>query len=370
METLPFVSVVIPVHNAEKTLEACLRSLASLDYPEDRLEILLLENGSTDTSKKILENSGFSFLSLARRGAARALNAGINRAKGEIVAFTHADCVVDPQWLRHLASAFKDSQVMGVGGRVVNAPSQTWAQRYSEKRAFDFQNGNIAKGISFLPWINIVNGAFKKILFDQIGLFDEAFQHEYEIDLSWRAVLEHQALSYEPKAVVMHSHRENLFQLCKRYFHIASMAPLFERKYGVLFTSLYFVPHKSPFALLTKFTFKKAGVFSLVDALVGAAFYLGSLRGAVSRNLEIRALSPQLKNRVVELRNGENIYLFLPTKKTFFKLEGIGTEVWTLFRSGLSSLEITHRISSLYRKSISEIEGDVTRFINQLEALC
>ena len=91
---LPFVSVIIPVLNGERTIRECLVSLLRVDYLPERGEILVVDNGSTDRTAEIINSFPVRYLGEERRGKSYARNRGIEASKGEILAFTDADCVV------------------------------------------------------------------------------------------------------------------------------------------------------------------------------------------------------------------------------------------------------------------------------------
>jgi len=117
MGELPAVSIIIPAHNEEATLERCLASLENLDYPSSKLEIILINDGSTDGTKKIIEGYirkskyNCKYLETEGVGAPKARNIGLNSAKGEYVAFTDADCVVERDWLMNLVKNFNEKLV-------------------------------------------------------------------------------------------------------------------------------------------------------------------------------------------------------------------------------------------------------------------
>ena len=92
MSHLPSVSVVVPVFNEEKSIQACIDSLLNQKYDAARVEIIVVDNGSTDRSTKILAGFGqkLNLLHEDRRGPAAARNSGIAAATGEVIAFTDA----------------------------------------------------------------------------------------------------------------------------------------------------------------------------------------------------------------------------------------------------------------------------------------
>ena len=80
------ISVVVPFHNEEEHLEGCIRALRGLEYPEDRREIMLVDNNSTDRSVEIVQrHPDIRLLSESRPGDFAARNRGIAASSGEIV---------------------------------------------------------------------------------------------------------------------------------------------------------------------------------------------------------------------------------------------------------------------------------------------
>src|SRR5262245_61536984 len=105
------VSVIVPVFNGEKTLAACVESLLALKYPANDLELIVVDNASTDRTAEILAlyRDRIRVVSENERGPAAARNNGLRAATHEIVAMTDADCVVDCDWLRFLVEPLQDS---------------------------------------------------------------------------------------------------------------------------------------------------------------------------------------------------------------------------------------------------------------------
>src|SRR5438445_6128164 len=113
---LPSATVVVAAYNAIATIEECLDSLSALRYPRELLEIIAVDNASTDgTRQAIAGRPDVVLVEEGRRGAAAARNAGIRRARGAVVAFTDADCTVDADWLSELVVPLTDPQVGIVG---------------------------------------------------------------------------------------------------------------------------------------------------------------------------------------------------------------------------------------------------------------
>ena len=130
-DTLPRVSVVIPVLNGEDMIRECLGSLLRLDYPVARREILIVDNGSTDRTAEIIREFPVRYLREEERGPSKARNLGIVKSQGDIVAFTDVDCVPTRGWLQELVRGFQSAEVGGVAGEIRPIPGDRPARRWS-----------------------------------------------------------------------------------------------------------------------------------------------------------------------------------------------------------------------------------------------
>lgn len=116
----PSISVIIAAFNEEKVISSKLDNTLALDYPQEKLEILVASDGSTDATEEIAKHygqRGVRLFRLGRCGKMRALEYSASKAFGEILVFTDANTWISPLSLRKLASHFSDSSVGGVCGR-------------------------------------------------------------------------------------------------------------------------------------------------------------------------------------------------------------------------------------------------------------
>jgi biofilm PGA synthesis N-glycosyltransferase PgaC len=117
----PTVSAILAVYNGEAYLRRKLESILGLNYPKDKLEILVVSDGSTDRTEAIateFSKQGVILLKCPRGGKAAALNAALGRATGEILFYTDVRQPLDPTSLEHLAANFADPTVGAVTGDV------------------------------------------------------------------------------------------------------------------------------------------------------------------------------------------------------------------------------------------------------------
>jgi glycosyltransferase involved in cell wall biosynthesis len=169
-ERLPSVSVVVPVLNAEATIGDLLASIARLDYPPDRREVIVVDNGSSDGTSAVLDGAPVRRLFEPRRGTARARNRGIEASRGEIVAFTDADCVVTTGWLRALVEGFDGPGVGGVAGEILAFPPRTAAERHAARIRHLSPQRYLRRPL--FPFAVTANLAFRREVFDRVGLLD------------------------------------------------------------------------------------------------------------------------------------------------------------------------------------------------------
>jgi cellulose synthase/poly-beta-1,6-N-acetylglucosamine synthase-like glycosyltransferase len=113
----PTVSVVIAAHNEGAVISAKLANILALDYPRDRLAVVVASDGSTDeTAARVLAagSDRVRLLDLPRRGKGPTLNDAVAASPGEILVFTDADVVTPPEAMRHLIAPFADPRVGAV----------------------------------------------------------------------------------------------------------------------------------------------------------------------------------------------------------------------------------------------------------------
>ena len=201
----PYVSVIVPVRDGESTVGACLDSILATDYPADRREILVVDNGSSDGTAAKITARPVTYLREDRRGVSNARNRGIAASKGEICAFVDADCVVEPQWLTELVRPFRDPEVGAVGGDLQHLPPATAAERQAVRLLGDWQTFSFT---SDPPYPITANAAYRRDVLERIGHFDPNMTRAQDVELGLRF---HQRsdlrLAYAKRATARHRPR-------------------------------------------------------------------------------------------------------------------------------------------------------------------
>jgi cellulose synthase/poly-beta-1,6-N-acetylglucosamine synthase-like glycosyltransferase len=120
---VPSVSLIIAAHNEASVIEVRIRNALLMDYPKERLEIVVASDGSTDETATIacrFERQGVRLIdNIARRGKATVLNSAVPSLSGEIVILSDANTLMDPQAARSLVRWFEDPQIGVVCGRLI-----------------------------------------------------------------------------------------------------------------------------------------------------------------------------------------------------------------------------------------------------------
>jgi glycosyltransferase involved in cell wall biosynthesis len=214
---LPFVSVVIPVLNGEETIGACLSALMKSDYPRECSEFLLVDNGSTDRTAEIARQYPVRVLGEPRRGPAQARNRGIRASRGDVVAFTDADCFVSTGWIRELVAAFANADVGAVAGEILPFPPRTPAERHASRIRHLSPERYIGRRI--FPFAVAANLAFRREVFSQVGLFDPTSPRGGESTDICTRFFRRTGLRLElaPRAVVFHRHRQTARELFSQH---------------------------------------------------------------------------------------------------------------------------------------------------------
>ena len=247
----PKVSVVVASFNSDRTLKACLDSLAKLNYPD--YEIILVDDGSTDTTPQIVGQAsrlspfskesgtgGAPVLRCIRHnrnlGLSVARNTGIAAAAGEIVAFMDADCRADEDWLYYLVGDLLDGEFAGMGGPNLLPPEDS-----AVAAAVMASPGGPAhvmlddREAEHIPGCNM---AFYKWALAEVGGFDPIFRKAGDdVDLCWRVQQAGHKIGFSPSAFVWHCRRSTVGAYLKQQRGYGGAEALLVRKHPEYFNT-------------------------------------------------------------------------------------------------------------------------------------
>ncbi len=199
------VSVVIPVFNREDFIERCLHSVLDQDFKEE-YEVIVIDDGSYDATKEkiaAMKDPRIAFHSNgSNQGLSFSRNIGVSLARGEVVAFTDSDCIVDRQWLEELLRPFMlDADTMIVGGKIKSPPSRGYWSMVNQDRDF------IAAHNGYVAQIRGCNMAFRKKFLEDNPFDERLLLAADDWDICERCHKQNKKVYYTQEALVTHYQR-------------------------------------------------------------------------------------------------------------------------------------------------------------------
>jgi len=214
-DKLPGITVLVPAYNEEETIAETIESLLKLDYPENLLEIIVINDGSKDNTSEIAKRyieQGIRVIDKENGGKATALNIGIENSSYDFIATVDADSFPDPRSLRNMIGYLSDPGVMAVSStmRVFSPKKMIQKLQMIEYITASFMR----KMASYLDGISVTPGPlslYRKTLFEKLGGFDrESIVEDQEI--IFRAQKEHYKIRCSLNAVVYTKTPEHTFR--------------------------------------------------------------------------------------------------------------------------------------------------------------
>lgn len=236
---LPMVSVIVPVYNAEKNIDKLIKSLLRQDYPQELLEIIIVDNNSTDRTRQIIKKYPVKLLEEEEiQSSYAARNKGIRRAGGEILAFIDSDCEAEAEWIKAGVEALTSGSADLAGGCVEFVYSK---RRTASEYLDSVTQMHTASTINERDVAATANLFVRATLFDDIGLFPGDVKSGGDWQWTGKAVKNGFRLVYAPKAVVRHPARR-LIPLLRKGFRIGGgMIPTMIRETKPTRTIIYAV---------------------------------------------------------------------------------------------------------------------------------
>jgi len=394
----PIVSIIVPAYNAANKIAFCLDSLLQLDFPQEKIEIIVVDNNSTDKTKEIIFSYPVTYVFEAKRTRGAARNKGISAARGKYIAFTDSDCIVDKNWLKILLEAIEgDDNVVACGGKITAYKTDNIVEKFTEKKNKLSQELAIDSDINFqVPRVVTANAIFLKEALEKVGLFDEDLITSEDTELGWRLSFNGFQMKYVPEAIVYHVHIRSLINFLMHQFEYGCASNLVFRKYKNIFKSKqsktgYFV---LKIRSLWRFTINifKAGdkkekerrIFWILQNLDNMFFVLGELFMflkplKLSSRLNSQCLSCQqiqFKYNGFNLRLNDGIFWFINKNSLrfynfksnlFYKLNETAADIWSCWIKGKDIPQTVDEISRKYGTSEEMVKEDALDFIEQLK---
>ncbi len=213
------ISVVIPTKNEGHRIRQTLEALRVQTLQP--FEVVVVDARSRDGTVAVAESYGARVLYESYGTRAGGCQVGVEAARGDLVAFTDADCVPDPDWLQKLAARMTDG-VAGVGGRIVNHGESFWEQSIDAALDTLIGSANSVQGRPFttsrsVPSISGCNSLYRRQELLDVGGFRTDLVTTEDTELN-RRVRTRGTLLYTPDAIVQHRHQRDLKAFAKRMY--------------------------------------------------------------------------------------------------------------------------------------------------------
>jgi len=239
----PHISIIIPTHNSENTIEQCIDSLNNQSYPRENFEIIIVDDGSKDDSINLSKKAGVDNIIITEpcfQGKAR--NIGVNNSNANLIAFIDSDCKAKDDWIKSIIDELKNFHA--VTGPIKNGNPQSriaWAEHF-----LNFGGYNEFRKKSPIRFLPGCNQAFRKKTFQIVGGFTESHSSE---DVIFGESLKKNRIKafFVPKIQISHLGKTNLsnslshMRLIGKYSSRARLK-VSSLPYTLLFTKRYFIP--------------------------------------------------------------------------------------------------------------------------------
>ena len=177
---LPSLSVIVAGRNEEKNIVSCIRSLSNLNYPENLLEVILVNDNSTDNTFELMKNASkdYPFIKVINsqksnsgnlKGKANAIDNAISVCKGEIIVSTDADCEVNPDWAQNTVKYFNENTGMVCGFTKIKSDNSLFAKLQCIDWIYLLSLASSSAGLKMI--LNCIgnNLSFSKKAYDSVG---------------------------------------------------------------------------------------------------------------------------------------------------------------------------------------------------------
>jgi GT2 family glycosyltransferase len=271
MITYPKVSIIFPNYNGGKEPLECIESIKNLNYPKDKIEIIVIDNKSTDGSLQRIRNQESGIRNIGQKliiieneenvGFAKAINQGIKHSNGKYIFITNDDILFEKNSLKYMINYMEEQPKVGItGGKIFlkSNPKKIVSCGYM----MNLWTGNVYPApkpntIKEPHWVQGCAMLIPKVALKKLGLLDAGFSHYFEdFDICLRAKRSGFSVHYLPNAIFWHGEATTGNKDKKnKYYHwyknkirfVIKNLPLINVLSILLFQVLIVTPYRSLF---------------------------------------------------------------------------------------------------------------------------
>ena len=369
-------SILIPVFNEARNIPALLRAVALTTKKTKDLEILFVDNGSTDGGFEMLEAArlpGSRVVTEARRGFAEPMNKALSEAAGELLLFLDADALPEAGWLAAMEKSLGGADLV-VGQTISLAPKKPTPYGKMAMKLFLGHSERTAHARGHaLPWGPTCNLGVRRALFEKVGPFSPEATSAFDIDWCWRAVLKGARLAFCKDAVVKHARRNERRALLEQFERYGLGEAWLHRTYAFLLSP----GDQEPDPLLSgvdafrrlRYLSDAAKAKSLVPVLdeVAAAF-AGGVRLGYDRPHRDCPLDRAVPAAPVSWWNNPNTVTVFVPGKGLAVLKGKQLQLWQAMQAGDDDAALTKLFMRLFKVKEHEARHELHEFRSSLLA--
>lgn len=175
------ISIVTPMYNSSAYIGRMIEALKNLDFPQDQIEFIFIDNGSTDNTVDLVKQQGIEVIAMPGASISAMRNHGAFLAKGEYLGFIDSDCLVQPSWANNAIEGIENDAQTGIlGGYYGLGDDPNWVEKTWHELKQD-----VVGEVSFVSAGNMV---MKKDLFVSIDGFDENVETGEDWDICQRTI--------------------------------------------------------------------------------------------------------------------------------------------------------------------------------------
>lgn len=198
----PYISIIIPTFNSASTLGHTVEACLSQDYPKDRLETIVVDDGSSDNTKEIIKRFPVKYIYQKRNGPASARNNGWLNSNGEGICFIDADCVPYKDWISNLVQHYNKYNVGAIAGSYAVGGSRYLLDKFIHYE-IKYRHSMMSVYTNSFGTYNVL---VKRFVLEELGGFDPFYYNASgeDSDLSYRITKAGHKIYFEKGALVTH----------------------------------------------------------------------------------------------------------------------------------------------------------------------
>jgi succinoglycan biosynthesis protein ExoA len=284
---LPFVSVVLPIRNEAKFIEATLRAVLQQEYPAAEMEVLIADGMSNDRTRDIIRRVAATYPHQVRiidnpgKIVATGLNAAIAEARGKIVVRVDGHCIVAPDYVRTSVETLERSSAVNVGGQMESVSDGRVGRAVALATSSTFGVGGALKHYRSTNerWVDTVfQGAWRRTVFETLGNFDEELVRNQDDEFNYRIRSRGGKILFNPKIKSRYYNRGDLGSLWRQYFQYGYWKVRVLQKHPAQMQPRQFVPAGFVATLLLSLLLSPfASTAALIFGLVLGLYLLANL---------------------------------------------------------------------------------------------